>query len=190
MVEFVEDEMEGDVLTFSKRTKGLLCTWGAILLSIVIMLSHWYIFYEFSHNTQEVLYYPESNEMCIAWIYGLIYLVIPVALVLVTFSYKWINLFKIPFVYFVFVNIERWYYGSWFCTNEMIDTHYILIYCILCIYAMEIIGIMWKSRKNVIQFPKKVLKYIASLKRGSSNKKDDNYDGMINMIEGGNHVKA
>lgn len=190
MVEFVDDEKEGEVLAFSERTKGILFKWGAILLSIVIMLSHWYIFYVFSHNTQEVLSYPETNEICIAWIYTLIYLVIPIALVLVTFTYKWINLFKIPFVYFVFVNIERWYYGSWFCTNEMVDTHYILIYCILCLYIMEIIGIMWKNRKYVLIIPKKLLMFISNKKRGHKINEVTKYNDILDKIEGGKHDKV
>lgn len=48
--------------------------WGVVLAPVIIMLSHWYIFYVFSKNTQEVMKYPESNEICIAWIYSIVYL--------------------------------------------------------------------------------------------------------------------
>ena len=123
--------------------------WSAIFVPIVIMLSHWYIFYVFSQNNCELMHYSPVNEICIAWIYTILYLALPAMLVPATYLFRWCNLFRVPYIYFIFINVERWYYGSWFCTNEMVDTHYILIYCIICIYIMELIGLALKHLQNI-----------------------------------------
>lgn len=123
--------------------------WGVILAPVIIMLSHWYIFYVFSKNTQEVMKYPESNEICIAWIYSILYLYVPLMILPASYFFKWCSLFIIPFAYFLFINVERWYYGSWFCTNEMIDTHYILIYCIMMMYAFEFVELLVKRLEGI-----------------------------------------
>lgn len=123
--------------------------WGVILAPVIIMLSHWYIFYVFSKNTQEVMKYPESNEICIAWIYSILYLYVPLMILPASYFFKWCSLFRIPFAYFLFINVERWYYGSWFCTNEMIDTHYILIYCIIMMYAFEFVELLVKRLEGI-----------------------------------------
>lgn len=111
---------------------------AAMVVPFGLMLSHWAIFYVFSQNTHEVLVYPEANEICIAWIFVLLFLVLPLAFLPATYLFRRCNLFRIPFLYFIFINVERWYYGAYFCTNEMIDTHYILIYCIITLYIFEL----------------------------------------------------
>lgn len=123
--------------------------WSAIFVPIVIMLSHWYIFYVFSQNNCELMHYSPVNEICIAWIYTILYLALPAMLMPATYLFRWCNLFRVPYIYFIFINVERWYYGSWFYTNEMVDTHYILIYCIICIYIMELIGLALKHLQNI-----------------------------------------
>lgn len=125
---------------------------GVIITPILIMISHWLIFWGFSQNNKEVMKYPEENEFCIAWIYSLLYLYIPIMILPASYFFRWCNLFRVPFVYFIFINVERWYYGSWFCTNEMIDTHYILIYCIWCIYVMELTEIVLRHRKDITHY--------------------------------------
>lgn len=131
--------------------------WAVVLAPIVIMLSHWCIFYSFSQNTQEVLSYPEANEICIAWIYSMLYLYVPLMILPASYFFKWCNLFRIPFVYFLFINVERWYYGSWFCTNEMIDTHWILIYCIIMVYAFELTELGLRNYRRIAAFLKEWL---------------------------------
>ena len=123
--------------------------WGVVLAPVIIMLSHWYIFYVFSKNTQEVMKYSESNEICIAWIYSIVYLYVPLMILPASYFFKWCSLFRIPFAYFLFINVERVYYGSWFCTNEMIDTHYILIYCILMMYAFALVELLVKRFRGI-----------------------------------------
>lgn len=75
-------------------------------------------------------------------------------LVPATYFFKWCNLFRIPYFYFLFINAERFYYGSWFCTNEMVDTHYILIYCVCIIYVYELIILALKYRNEIVSFVK------------------------------------
>ena len=140
--------------TSGERIIGKLYEYAVVLAPIVVMLSHWCIFYVFSQNTHEVLSYPKENEVCIAWIYSILYLYVPLMILPASYFFRWCNLFRIPFVYFIFINVERWYYGSWFCTNEMIDTHYILIYCIICIYIMELIELALRNRMKIIAFVK------------------------------------
>lgn len=138
--------------TEGERAIWTFYKWGVILTPFLIMLSHWGIFYAFSLNNKEVMNYPEENEFCIAWMYSLLYLYIPLMILPASYFFRWCNLFRIPFVYFIFINVERWYYGSWFCTNEMVDTHYILIYCIICVYVMEILEIILRHRKNIAHY--------------------------------------
>lgn len=123
--------------------------WGVVLAPVIIMLSHWYIFYVFSKNTQEVMKYSESNEICIAWIYSILYLYVPLMILPASYFFKWCSLFRIPFAYSLFINVERVYYGSWFCTNEMIDTHYVLIYCIMMMYAFELVELLVKRFRGI-----------------------------------------
>lgn len=132
--------------------------WAVVLAPIALMLTHWYIFYVFSQNTHEVLSYPDANEICIAWIYSVLFLYMPLMILPASYFYQWCNLFRIPFVYFLFINVERWYYGSWFCTNEMIDTHYILIYCIIVVYVFELTELALRKYKVIFEFFKAVWK--------------------------------
>lgn len=141
--------------TVEERMIWKFYEWGVVIAPILLMLTHWYIFYRFSLNNEELLHYSKSNEICIAWIYTLLYLYMPVMLLPASYFFRWCNLFRIPFIYFIFINVERCYYGSWFCTNEMVDTHYILIYCIACIYVMEITELLIKYRKQIWGYIKK-----------------------------------
>lgn len=193
IIEFVDNDEEQrkvSMPTLSERTIWKGYQWGAVILPIVIMLSHWYIFYVFSKNTQEVLKYPEANEICIAWIYSLLYLIIPLMLMPATYLFRWCNLFRVPFVYFIFINVERWYYGDWFCTNEMVDTHYVLIYCIMCIYLLELLGVGWRYRYVL---PKKIKTWFSTITRKNrkvfkkTTEKDERYKEILSIIESKDH---
>lgn len=128
--------------TFCERSIWKFYEVAVVVAPLLLMLSHWYIFWVFSQNNHELMRYSEANEVCIAWIYSVLYLYVPLMILPASYFFRWCNLFRIPFVYFVFINVERIYFGSWFCTNEMIDTHYILIGCIMMIYFMELSGIV------------------------------------------------
>ena len=150
------------------------------------MLSHWCIFYVFSQNTQELMKYSEQNEICIVWIYVFLFLVLPLITLPASFLYGWCNFLRIPFVYFIFINVERWYYGSWFCTNEMVDTHYILIYCILCMYMMDTMEICVKHRKSVERILKSMFVYLLKILRKpfeGNEKTNELYNDVIMEIE-------
>lgn len=193
IIEFVdnaEEQRRVSMPTLSERTIWKGYQWGAVILPIMIMLSHWYIFYVFSQNTQEVLKYPEANEICIAWIYSLLYLIIPLMLMPATYLFRWCNLFRVPFIYFIFINVERWYYGDWFCTNEMVDTHYVLIYCIICIYVLELLGVGWRYRRTLASKIKAGIMAITRRGRHISNKKEDSdekYKEILSIIESKGH---
>lgn len=185
MVDFVDSE-ESSMSTQGERSIWTLYKWCAVIVPLGIMLSHWYIFYVFSQNTHEVLDYPEANSICIAWIYSLIYLVIPAIFLPATYLFRRCNLFRVPFVYFIFINVERWYYGSYFCTNEMVDSHYILIYCTLCIYAMEILGLWWKHKADIPKIIKNLffsfILGITDLFKGSKARKEK-YDEIVKAMK-------
>lgn len=149
-----EDNENDGMPTICERRIWKFYEWAVIVAPILLMLSHWYIFYVFSQNTHELMHYSEENEICIAWIYSILYLYIPIMILPATYFFKWCNLFRIPFVYFIFINVERWYYGSWFCTNEMVDTHYILIFCICGIYAMELMELFLRNLSNIARIGK------------------------------------
>lgn len=172
--------------TASEKAIWTLYHWGAIFTPIGIMLSLWYIFYVFSQNKFELMHYSPANEICIAWIYTILYLVVPIVLLPASYLFRWCNLFRVPFIYFIFINVERWYYGSWFCTKEMIDTHYILIYCIICMYGLELIGLALKHQEDINRSIK--LFRIHLLRRTkrmfASNPANDNMcDEIIDIIE-------
>lgn len=188
MVEFVEDECVS-IPTFCEKSIWKLYKWGSVIAPIILMLSHWYIFYVFSQNSQEVMRYLEQNEICIAWIYVIIYLVLPLITLPASYLYRWCNLFRVPYVYFIFINIERWYYDSWFCTNEMIDTHYILIYCILAIYVFELIGLMIKSKSKILSGIKSIIPFVVSKIRGMFHKKgsSEKYNEIVTIMEERKH---
>lgn len=145
-------EKGGGMPTQGERNIWKFYEWAVILAPILVMVSHWCIFFWFSKNTHEVMRYPEVNEPCIAWLYSIVYLYVPLMILPASYFFKWCNLFRIPFVYFLFINVERWYYGSWFCTNEMVDTHYILIYCIIMVYAFELTELALRNYKKIIAF--------------------------------------
>lgn len=172
--------------TVSERAIWVLYHWSAIFVPIGIMLSHWYIFYIFSQNSYELMHYSSANEICIAWIYTILYLVVPLAFLPASYLFRWCNLFRIPFIYFIFINVERWYYGSWFCTNEMIDTHYILIYCIICMYGFELIGLALKYQRAINRGIKLFMIHLQrKIKRmfASSPSSDKMCDDIIDIIE-------
>lgn len=154
MKQFKDD---GNIKSSGMPTLGERSIWkgyelGAMIVPLLLMLSHWAIFYVFSQNTHEVLEYPEANEICIAWIFVLLFLVLPLMCLPATYLYRRCNIFRIPFVYFIFINVERAYYGSYFCTNEMVDTHYILIYCIIMLYIFEIAELAFRHLRDIIDF--------------------------------------
>lgn len=163
--------------------------WAVVLAPIMLMLSHWYIFYVFSQNNHELLEYSEANEVCIAWIYTILYLYVPLMLLPASYFFRWCNLFRVPFVYFIFINVERWYYGAWFCTNEMVDTHYILIGCIICIYAVEIVGLILKYGREIMMYGKFLLPWgVRKMKdlfygRYRKGKKDKGRRGHLKVVE-------
>lgn len=156
--------------------------WAVILAPIALMLSHWWIFYGFSQNTHEVMHYPAVNEPCIAWLYSIVYLYVPLMILPASYFFKWCNLFRIPFVYFLFINVERWYYGSWFCTNEMIDTHYILIYCIVCIYIFELTELALRKYKRIIAFAKELYKKLFRKTKEEQDMEDQMIDGIVEQM--------
>ena len=181
-----EKKLKRGVPTICERSIWKFYEWAVILAPLALMLSHWYIFYVFSQNTHELLHYSSANEICIAWIYTILYLYVPLMILPASYFFKWCNIFRIPFVYFIFVNVERWYYGSWFCTNEMIDTHYFLIYCIICMYMIELVGMGIKYRSNLPKYCKQcVTNSSQEVKKLLAPKKSYNskYDKMMDILE-------
>lgn len=168
--------------TLCERTIWKFYEWAVIVAPILLMLSHWYIFYVFSQNSHELMHYSDANEICIAWIYTTIYLYVPLLILPASYFFKWCNLFRIPFVYFIFINVERWYYGCWFCTNEMIDTHYILIYCIIMLYAFELTEIFLRDLSYILRFGKKWTRIICLSIRKRVRKMNEEDEKRINAI--------
>jgi len=88
--------------------------------------------------------------------------------------------------------VERWYYGSWFCTNEMVDSHYILIYCTICIYVAELLGVWWRYRKELPDILKAFFITSITKARGIFHGKATNvsYDEVMRIMEERTHDKA
>lgn len=178
----VSKNVGGKMPTICERRIWKFYEWAVILAPIAIMLSHWYIFYVFSQNSHELMHYSDENEPCIAWIYCVLYLYIPLMILPATYFFKWCNLWRIPFVYFIFINVERWYYDSWFCTNEMVDTHYILIYCICAIYLFELAGIFLSSIDDIMNYFRGIKRNISIRIRWQRRKDRMRNDEQIEQI--------
>lgn len=144
-----EESENGGMPTLCERSIWTFYEWAAIIAPIFLMVTHWGIFYVFSQNSHELMHYSDANEICIAWMYSIMFLFAPLMLMPANYFFKWCSLFRIPFFYFIFINVERWYYGSWFCTNEMVNTHYILIYCIVALYAFNLSELYLRHRNKV-----------------------------------------
>ena len=182
-----KDDENVNVPTICDRRIWAFYEWAVIFAPIVLMLSHWYIFYVFSQNQHELMYYSKSNEICIAWIYSILYLYVPLMVLPASYFFRWCNLFRIPFIYFIFINVERWEYGSWFCTNEMIKTHIVLIKCIVCVYAFELIQMYLSNLNTITAFFHGIARSI-SLRirwklRKMRMKNDEQIDQIIRFIE-------
>lgn len=61
--------------------------WAILIFPMLLMVSHWCIFYVFSQNTQELLQYSDQNVICIAWIYVFLFLVLPLITLPASFLY-------------------------------------------------------------------------------------------------------
>lgn len=181
MLEFVEDEKEVSMPTSSELSIHNFYKWVAMLLPFIVMVSHWIIFYVFSQNNLEVMKYPEVNEYCIAWLF-----IVPTILMLVlapaTYLYRRCNLFRIPFIYFICTIIERWYYGSWFCTNAMIDTHYILIYYTIGMYVILLTKLGLKYRVAPLTIISIMIKKVRNI-LGHNKENEDRYNRFINIMD-------
>lgn len=177
-----EEKNVGRVPTICERSIWKFYEWAVIFAPLLLMLSHWYIFYVFSQNPYELLHYSSANEICIAWIYTILYLYVPLMILPASYFFKWCNIFRIPFVYFAFINMERLYYGSWFCTNEMVDTHYILILCVIGLYLIELVGILLKYKKRTSKLWKMFVVHIRGQFR-SNPKEEDRYNKTINILK-------
>ncbi len=178
-----EEQKGSGMPTIGERNIWKFYEWAVILAPIALTLSHWWIFYGFSQNTHEVMNYPAVNEPCIAWLYSIVYLYVPLMILPASYFFKWCNLFRIPFVYFLFINVERWYYGSWFCTNEMIDTHYILIYCIMVVYAFELTELALRKYKVIFAFFSDGYREIRGRMKEEKENADKMYDDVCKMME-------
>lgn len=181
-----DSKNDGGVPTICERSIWKFYEWAVVLAPLSLMLSHWYIFWVFSQNTHELMHYSEANEICIAWIYSILYLYVPLMLLPASYFFKWCNLFRIPFGYFILINVERWYYGAWFCTNEMIDTHYFLIYCTICAYIGNLIFLGFKYKKDLPKYLGQASLYIAKRYRSlfiKHNIKNAKYNKIMNILE-------
>lgn len=185
-MEKVKDQSKVGSLIVCKRSIWKFYEWAVVIAPLILMLSHWYIFYVFSQNNYELLKYSSVNEICIAWIYSILYLYVPLMILPASYFFKWNNFFRIPFVYFIFINIERIYYSAWFCTNEMVDTHYFLIYCIICMYGIEILGMIFKYKKAFPKYYDTLILYIVRKVRkvfyGDLQNKE-RYNKIMNVME-------
>lgn len=190
-----EDEKKNDssMPTITERRIWKFYEWAVVLAPLFLMLSHWYIFWVFSQNNYELLHYSEANTVCIGWIYFILYLYVPGMLLPASYFFRWCGLFRIPFAYLLCINIERWYYGDWFCTNEMVDTHYFLIYCTICAYIVGIIWLAVKYKRDLPKYLGQASFYIANKCKvmfGKNNIRDEKYDKIINILEEKRHDKA
>ena len=68
----------------------------------------------------------------------------------------------------------------------MVDTHYILIYCILCMYVMDTMEICVKHRRNILKNIKSMFIYLLKILRkpfGGNEKTNELYNEVIMEME-------
>lgn len=61
-MERVKDQEKVSYLVLCKRSIWKFYEWAVVIAPLVLMLSHWYIFYVFSQNNHELLKYSQVNE--------------------------------------------------------------------------------------------------------------------------------
>ena len=65
----------------------------------------------------------------------------------------------------------------------MIDTHYILIYCIVCIYIFELMELALRKYKYIIAFVKELYKKLFRKTKEEQEMEDQIIDGIVEQMK-------
>jgi len=114
---------------------------------IVLMLGHWYGVWDYSRYPRPTILDTEDNGNCIIWLYFMAYIYMPFAMIPVSKFFHWCWIFRIPFYYFIGVNVIRFCYQHWLMTPEQLTAHYVLIVLTIITYAYGIVSINIKGKK-------------------------------------------
>lgn len=120
-----------------------LSKWAPILL----MLGHWYGVYDYSHYPRPTIVDTDDNGNCIIWLYFLSYIYMPMAMIPVSYFFRWCWIFRIPFYYFIGINVIRLVYQHWLVTPEQLTAHYVLIGLTTITYIYGIATIIIKGKE-------------------------------------------
>lgn len=125
------------------RYYELLSKWGPVPL----MLGHWYGVLDYGlHHTPTVLD-TDNNGACVVWLYVMAYVYMPMAMIPVSFFFRYCWIYRIPFLYFFGINAIRLYYGSWMIRPEQLEMHHIFIVFTIIMYAYGFAKIALENKR-------------------------------------------
>lgn len=134
------------------RYYKMLSKWAPMLM----MLGHWYGVWDYGRHPRAMVLDTEMNGNCIIWIYVLAYVYTPLAMIPVSYFFRYCWIYRIPFFYFFGINAIRLYYRHWLITPEQLEMHHVFIIFTLILYNYGIIKIAltrgWFSLQNVARW--------------------------------------
>lgn len=102
---------------------------------VVVMLVHWYGVFDYVSSPHNALQTVSNSSVCTVFLYLLAYVYMPLMMLPASYFFKLCWIFRIPFLYFFGVNAIRLYYGSLLITEEMVDSHLVIIVFTLIMYV-------------------------------------------------------
>lgn len=95
--------------------------WFCKYVPITIMCFHAYGMWDFSQHPREMFIPYAENMPCYLYIYFMVY-ILPMVLILASRFFFLCWRYRIPFFYFFGINAAHIVEGSWYTTNDMIDS--------------------------------------------------------------------
>lgn len=98
------------------------CKW----MPILVMVFHAYGILDFSQHPREMFIPYEENLPCYLFIYFMLY-IFPMVIILASRFFYLCWRYRIPFFYFFGINAAHIVEGSWYTTNDMVESCYTII---------------------------------------------------------------
>lgn len=98
------------------------CKW----MPIAIMTFHAYGIWDFSKHPREMFIPYKENLPCYLFIYFMLY-IFPIVIILASRFFYLCWRYRIPFFYFFGINAVHIVHWSWYTTNDMVDSCYVIM---------------------------------------------------------------
>lgn len=119
---------------------------GLKIAPLALMLCHWYGVFDYHTNPREVVVACKENQYCIMYLYAMAY-VFPVLFMLpASYFFKLCWIWRIPFTYFIGVNVSRLYFGALLVDQSMTHVDYFLVSLTASLYVYAFIQLSCSRR--------------------------------------------